>query len=66
MFRTNAYKANKPVDPKQLAQKAVQHLLSGKGTKIPGFNNWFIANTPRFSPRWLTLKITKFLASRAK
>ena len=51
---------------KIVAREGVEFMLAGKGTKFVGLMNWFIANTPRFSPRWLTLKITKHLASRKK
>ncbi|HOY19639.1 MAG TPA: SDR family oxidoreductase [Haliscomenobacter sp.] len=64
MLQTNAYDANKPMDPQIVAKKGIEYMLAGKGTKIIGLMNWFIANMPRFSPRWLTLKITKHLASR--
>jgi len=52
------------MDPQIVAKKGIEYMLAGKGTKIIGLMNWFIANMPRFSPRWLTLKITKHLASR--
>ncbi len=45
-------------------REGIAFMLAGKGTKFVGLMNWFIANTPRFSPRWLTLKITKHLAGR--
>jgi short-subunit dehydrogenase len=65
MLKTNGYKANPPADPKWVARKAVQHLLQGSGVKVPGVLNWILTSTPRFSPRWLTLKINKNLASQA-
>ncbi len=66
MWKTNAYSANKPADPKEVAKVGIQVFLGSGGVKIMGFINWFLANTPRFSPRWLTLKINKFLASPKK
>lgn len=64
MWKTNAYKVNIPVDPKWVAKQGVRKFLAGGGTEIIGFNNWFFANSTRFSPRWLTLKINKYLASQ--
>jgi short-subunit dehydrogenase len=66
MLKTNGYKANPPADPKWVARKAVQHLLQGSGVKVPGVLNWILTSTPRFSPRWLTLKINKNLATQAR
>ncbi|WP_077921062.1 SDR family oxidoreductase [Spirosoma sp. 209] len=63
MLKTNAYATNKPADVQWVAAVGVRHLLSGKGVKIVGRLNWLLANTPRFSPRWLTMRINKFLAS---
>lgn len=65
MLKTKAYKANPPADSKWVARKAVQHLLNGSGVKVPGLLNWILTSTPRFSPRWLTLKINKNLATQA-
>jgi uncharacterized protein len=63
MLKTNAYAANKPTDPKLVAKAGIRAMLAGTGTEIVGLNNWFLANTPPFSPRWLTMRINKFLAS---
>ena len=63
MLRTNAYKANKPMDPKVVANQGVALFLNGKGKKIVGFNNWFISNLPRVTPDKIMMKIKKNLAS---
>lgn len=65
MWKTNAYKANKPVSPVVVAKQGVDLLLNGKGKKIVGFNNWFISNLPRVTPDSLMMKIKKNLASQA-
>lgn len=64
MWKTNAYKANKPVDPEIVAKQGVDLLLHGKGKKIVGFNNWFISNLPRLTPDTIMMKIKKNLASQ--
>jgi short-subunit dehydrogenase len=66
MLSTNAYKANKPVHPKVVAEQGVKLLLNGKGKKLVGFNNWFISNLPRFTPDSIMMKIKKNLASQRK
>lgn len=63
MWRTNAYKANKPIAASVVAREGVHLLLHGKGKKIVGFNNWFIANLPRVTPDFIMMKIKKQLAS---
>jgi short-subunit dehydrogenase len=64
MANTNAYKSNKPVDPKIVAQEGVKLLLKGKGKKIVGFQNWFVSNLPRVTPDVIMMKIKKQLASQ--
>lgn len=64
MANTNAYKSNKPVDPKIVAQEGVKLLLQGKGKKIVGFQNWFVSNLPRVTPDVIMMKIKKQLASQ--
>jgi len=64
MLQTNAYKSMKPVKATDVAQEAVNYLLHGKGTKVHGFMNNVLVNTPRFSPRRLTLMINKHMASK--
>lgn len=65
MWKTNAYKSLKLTAPADVATQAVKALLKGRGTVIVGLQNMILANTPRFSPRWLTLRINKHMASPA-
>jgi uncharacterized protein len=64
MWKTNAYKANKPVAASIVAREGVRLLLDGKGKQIVGFNNWFISNLPRVTPDSIMMKIKKNLASQ--
>jgi hypothetical protein len=66
MWKTNAYRANKPVPVDLVAAQGVALLLRGKGKKIVGFNNWFIAHLPRITPDGIMMKIKKSLASQQK
>ena len=64
MATTNAYKANKPVNPEFVAQEGIKLLFNTKSKKIVGFNNWFISNLPRVTPDFIMMKIKKNLASQ--
>jgi short-subunit dehydrogenase len=63
MRKTNAMNTNKPVPAIDVATAGVKLLLTGKGKKIVGFNNWFISNLPRVTPDFIMMKIKKNLAS---
>ncbi|WP_209329710.1 SDR family NAD(P)-dependent oxidoreductase [Lunatimonas salinarum] len=63
MRKTNAMSSNMPVPAKDVAEAGVKLLLSGKGKKVVGFNNWFISNLPRVTPSAIMMKIKKNLAS---
>jgi short-subunit dehydrogenase len=63
MRKTNAMSTNKPVPAKDVAAAGVKLLMTGKGKKIVGFNNWFISNLPRVTPDVIMMKIKKKLAS---
>lgn len=64
MWKTNAYKANKPMPATTVAKQGVELLLKEDGKKIVGFNNWFISNLPRITPDGIMMKIKKKLASQ--
>lgn len=65
MWKTNAYKANPPMDVAVVAAAVVAHLNNGTGKKVIGFNNWFISQLPRITPSGIMMRIKKHLASRA-
>ena len=66
MLTTNAYKSNKPMDPKEVAKQGVDLFLNGKGKKLVGFNNWFISKLPMITPDGIMMMIKKNLASQGK
>lgn len=66
MLNTNAYQANKPIDPTVAANDGVSLLFDKRTKKIVGFNNWFISNLPRVTPDFIMMKIKKKLASQRK
>lgn len=59
---TNLHKTA-PMQPKEVAVAGVKHLLSGKGKKVVGFQNWFNSKLPNFVPDGIMMKIKKHLAS---
>ena len=65
MLNTNSYQSMKMEPADEVAAKGVHMLLNKNTTAISGFMNKVVAFTPRFSPRWLTLKINKHMASQA-
>lgn len=64
MWKTKAYKANKPMPADKVAQDVVELLFNQKGRKISGFMNWFLSNLPRVTPDSIMMKIKKNLASQ--
>jgi short-subunit dehydrogenase len=62
MQSTNLHKT-KPMHPKEVAAQGVKHLLSGKGKKVVGFQNWFNSKLSNFVPDPIMMKIKKNLAS---
>ena len=65
MLSTNSYKNMKMEGALSVAQKGADLLLHKNTTAVTGFMNKVVASTPRFSPRWLTLKINKHMASQS-
>lgn len=62
MKSTDLHKT-KPMHPKEVAAQGVKHLLSGKGKKVVGFQNWFNSKLSSFVPDTIMMKIKKNLAS---
>ena len=65
MLNTNSYKSMKMEPANKVAKKGVDLLLNGNSSTVVGFMNKVVASTPRFSPRWMTLKINKHMASQS-
>lgn len=63
MQSTNLHKS-KPMHPKDVAAQGVKLLLSGKGKKVVGFQNWFNSKLSSFMPDSIMMMIKKKLASQ--
>ena len=66
ILSTNAYKTMKPIEAREVARQGVDALLQGKMTKVVGWMNKLTASTPRFTPRGLSVRINKYMASQRK
>lgn len=64
MLNTNSYQSMKMESATTVALKGVDLLLNKNTSSVVGFLNKVVASTPRFSPRWMTLKINKHMASQ--
>jgi uncharacterized protein len=47
--------------PVKVAKCGYDGMFKGKRLVVPGLDNKFMAQIPRFIPRWLTLKISRFM-----
>ncbi len=63
MLNTNSYQGVKQMDASEVAKQGIDGMNKGKDIIIPGFMNKILAQTPRFSPRSLTRRINKHMAS---
>ncbi|MGN6396420.1 MAG: SDR family NAD(P)-dependent oxidoreductase [Mucilaginibacter sp.] len=63
MLHTNAYRVNKPIEPRIVAKAGINHLLTGRGVKVVGLNNWLLAKLSGITPARLMLRIKTKLAS---
>ena len=66
MWKTKAYRSNKPIPASVVATQGAALLLGGRGKKMVGFNNLFISQLPRITPSAIMMKIKKSLASQQK
>lgn len=62
---TNAYKANRPMDARRVAERGVRALMRGEGTVVVGALNKLLSEAPRTAPRAVMLRIARFLGSPA-
>lgn len=59
-------KGKKLPSSKDVAEYGYKAMLEGKTVAIHGFMNWLMANSVRFTPRALVVKITRKLQDKAK
>lgn len=53
-------KNRKIMDADTVARIGYRALMRGKPLVIPGFSNWIMAESVRFTPRWLVTRLVRF------
>ena len=66
MEESNLVKGKKLPTSKEVAEYGYKAMLKGKIVAIHGLKNWILANSVRFTPRALVVKITRMLTDKAK
>ena len=66
MEESNLVKGKKLPTSKEVAEYGYAAMLKGKTVAIHGFMNWFLANSVRFMPRALVVKVTRKMQDKSK
>lgn len=66
MEESNLVKGKKLPTSKEVAEYGYASMMKGKTVAIHGFMNWIMANSVRFTPRALVVKITRKIQEKAK
>ena len=66
MEESNLVKGKKLPTAKEVAEYGYSSMMKGKTVAIHGMINWIMANSVRFTPRALVVKLTRKIQDRAK
>lgn len=66
MEESNLVRGKKLPTSKEVAEYGYKAMMKGKTVAIHGFMNWIMANSVRFTPRALVVKITRKIQDKAK
>ena len=66
MEESNLVKGRKLPGSKEVAEYGYAAMLEGKTVAIHGFMNWIMANSVRFIPRSIVVKVTRKIQDKAK
>ncbi|MFN4812059.1 MAG: SDR family NAD(P)-dependent oxidoreductase [Bacteroidota bacterium] len=66
MEESNLVKGRKLPGSKEVAEYGYAAMLKGKTVSIHGFMNWIMANSVRFIPRSIVVKVTRKIQDKAK
>ncbi len=66
MEESNLVKGKKLPTSKEVAAYGYKAMMKGKTVAIHGFMNWIMANSVRFTPRAVVVKITRKIQDKAK
>ena len=64
--QSRLFKKLRPMDAKTVARAGYQGLLKGKTMVIPGFRNWLVAESVRFSPRTMATAVSRWVSEKAE
>ena len=64
--QSRLFKKLRPMDAKTVARTGYQGLLKGKTMVIPGFRNWLVAESVRFSPRKMATAVSRWVSEKAE
>jgi hypothetical protein len=62
--QSRLFKTLRPMDAKTVARAGYHGLLKGKTMVIPGWRNWLVAESVRFSPRKLVTAISRWVSEK--
>jgi uncharacterized protein len=66
MEESRLVKGRKLPTSQEVAEYGYKAMMKGKTVAIHGVVNWLLANSVRFTPRALVVKLTRFIQDRAK
>ncbi|MEY3245837.1 MAG: hypothetical protein RL253_994, partial [Bacteroidota bacterium] len=66
MEESNLVKGKKLPTAKEVAEYGYSSMMKGKTVAIHGMMNWIMANSVRFTPRALVVKLTRKIQDKAK
>ncbi len=64
--QSRLFKKLRPMEAKTVARAGYQGLLKGKTMVIPGFRNWLVAESVRFSPRKVVTAVSRWVSEKAE
>ncbi len=64
--QSRLFKKLRPMEAKTVARAGYQGLLKGRTMVIPGFRNWLVAESVRFSPRKMATAVSRWVSERAE
>lgn len=64
--KTRLFKSLRPMNAKTVARAGYHGLLKGKTLVIPGFRNWLVAESVRFSPRKMVTAVSRWVSERVE
>ena len=64
--QSRLFKKLRPMEAKTVARAGYQGLLQGKTIVIPGFRNWLVAESVRFSPRKMVTAVSRWVSEKTE